>query len=587
MGDIDLRDDEIVINKLDNSIWQRIFALEYSDYLILTILDNNKIGAVSLNLISVLIGVIILHPYLSTTVLSILFLFNISILGIRLYLENKIRAIITQGANTKVSFLVYIMTILLSAVSFNIIMLIAIFNGISELDIVIFGILILSLAAGSISTIGSVFAIFFWFVTLMLIPLVMLVIHYGSQNHYIYAFSLILFYIFHIISGYRLFITHKRTHELENKYRAIYDKSSDGIALVDGHNIVESNDALLEMFGYGNDLAGFKKIPARKLSPKYQKNGGISIIAMMGWLHRSREEKVVFEWLHQDRYDREFWVEITLQSIEINNFKLTHGVWRDINARKLAENNIKALNATLNERVKEEIDKNRQKDQQLLQQSRLAQMGEMISMIAHQWRQPLSAISSIGGAIILKASLGNLDKETAQMLATNISKHSQHLSSTIDDFRNFFKSNKEKSNTTYTKVIESVLSIIEISMGSKNITLIKNLNSREKFDTYPNELKQVILNLIKNAEDVLLEKEVKNPTVTIETYGATLIVSDNAGGIPEDIIDKIFDPYFSTKTKKDGTGLGLYMSKTIIEDHCKGRLEVYNDHDGAVFKITL
>jgi C4-dicarboxylate-specific signal transduction histidine kinase len=107
------------------------------------------------------------------------------------------------------------------------------------------------------------------------------------------------------------------------------------------------------------------------------------------------------------------------------------------------------------------------------------------------------------------------------------------------------------------------------------------------FHTYPNEIKQVILNLLKNAEDILLEKEIENPTITINTYDNILIVKDNAGGVPDDIIGKIFDPYFSTKTKKDRTGLGLYMSKTIIEDHCGGSLSVSNDNNGAIFKIEL
>ena len=111
-------------------------------------------------------------------------------------------------------------------------------------------------------------------------------------------------------------------------------------------------------------------------------------------------------------------------------------------------------------------------------------------------------------------------------------------------------------------------------------------------ETYPSEVKQVLLNLIKNAEDVLLVKEVKNPTITIETLcsrdnNIILVVKDNGGGIPLDIIDKIFDPYFSTKKEKDGTGLGLYMSKIIIEEHCGGKMDISNDDDGAIFKISF
>lgn len=249
------------------------------------------------------------------------------------------------------------------------------------------------------------------------------------------------------------------------------------------------------------------------------------------------------------------------------------------------------FNKTLEQRVKEEVDKNRQKDKQMIQQSRLAQMGEMISMIAHQWRQPLTAISSTSSGINLKAKLETLDKETAINLTDKISEYAQHLSSTIDDFREFFKSNKSKTKTTYKELVDSALSIIGVSVSNRNIQIIKDLQCDSVFNTYPNELKQVILNLIKNAEDALVENKIEKPYIKIKTYTkdfkVILEISDNGGGIPEDIMNKIFDPYFSTKTKKDGTGLGLYMSKTIIEEHCWGKLKVKNNEQGAVFRIIL
>ncbi|RLA73075.1 MAG: hypothetical protein DRG78_23005 [Epsilonproteobacteria bacterium] len=248
--------------------------------------------------------------------------------------------------------------------------------------------------------------------------------------------------------------------------------------------------------------------------------------------------------------------------------------------------NINEIKIFLDAKLKYENEQ-KKKEEQMIQQSRLAQMGEMISMIAHQWRQPLAAISSTSAAINLKTKLNKLDKDSAIRLSDKISDYSQHLSLTIDDFREFFKTNKEKTNTTYNEMIKSVLGIIEISIENKNINLIKQLNSKNTLNTYPNELKQVILNLIKNAEDILIEKNIDNPTITIETKDNILSISDNGGGIPKDIIDKIFDPYFSTKTKKDGTGLGLYMSKTIIEEHCGGKLTVLNDKDGALFTIEL
>ena len=241
--------------------------------------------------------------------------------------------------------------------------------------------------------------------------------------------------------------------------------------------------------------------------------------------------------------------------------------------------------------LEHELSINRRKDKQLLEQSRLAQMGEMISMIAHQWRQPLAAISSASGAIILKAKRDRLGNELAIELATKIADYSQHLSFTINDFREFFKTNKEKKSASLEEIVKCVLNIVEETMESKNIQIIKEFHANTEISTYPNEVKQVVLNLLKNAEDALLEKKISNPSIKLRTYidhgYAHLEVSDNGGGIPDEIIGKIFDPYFSTKTKKDGTGLGLYMSRTIIEEHCQGKLNVLNSEDGVIFSIIL
>jgi PAS domain S-box-containing protein len=229
----------------------------------------------------------------------------------------------------------------------------------------------------------------------------------------------------------------------------------------------------------------------------------------------------------------------------------------------------------------------KQAQHQLVQQSRLAQMGEMLSMIAHQWRQPLSAISATSGSISLKARRDGLDKDTVMELANSITKYAQHLSSTIDDFRNFFKDNKEKDTISLKEVVEATLHIVNMSLENANIKINLDLVSDKEIQTYANELKQVILNIIKNAQDVLVDKEIQNPQIDIYADNTTIVIRDNAGGIPKEIIDKIFDPYFSTKTKKDGTGLGLYMSKIIIEEHCGGKISVYNGDNGAVFKIEL
>ena len=242
----------------------------------------------------------------------------------------------------------------------------------------------------------------------------------------------------------------------------------------------------------------------------------------------------------------------------------------------------------LQEKVKEEEEKNRITRELMQQQSRLAQMGEMISMIAHQWRQPLTAITATTTTLHFKAQHGTLEQENVITLANRINELSQHLSATINDFRNFFKTNNHKQKTDFERILQSVLNIIESTLTSNHISL--NIIKKDELTplfTYENELKQVILNLIKNAEDALLEKKISDPKITIEIERNTFTVKDNAGGIPADILPHIFDPYFSTKMEKDGTGLGLYMSKIIVEEHCKGRLTVENDENGAVFKVIL
>lgn len=258
---------------------------------------------------------------------------------------------------------------------------------------------------------------------------------------------------------------------------------------------------------------------------------------------------------------------------------------------KKESSKVQELNVTLENRVQVELKKNRDKDRQLLHQSRLAQMGEMLSMIAHQWRQPLAAISSTSSAINLKVLLGGIEKDFIIEQTKNISNYAKHLSCTIDDFRDFFKPNKMKEFTNFDTLIESVMNIVAPSLKTKGIDVQQKLESKTTFESFSNEIKQVLLNLIKNSEDALCEFNVERKIISIETFEDDNFVlcqiKDNGGGIDTKIIDKIFDPYFSTKTQKDGTGLGLYMSKMIIEEHCQGSLHVHNGEDGAVFTVAI
>ena len=243
------------------------------------------------------------------------------------------------------------------------------------------------------------------------------------------------------------------------------------------------------------------------------------------------------------------------------------------------------------------------KNKLIQQQSRLAQLGEMISMIAHQWRQPLNAIAANSIGIETKLSLWEddesmLTKEGQTKLYTfvtskldNIERYVQSLSLTIDNFRDFYKPSKDKRLVGVNNSIKQSLGIVESSMQAKLIKINREFNSTTELELFTHELMQVILNILKNSQDNFEEKELKNPTVSITSNdisnGVRIDICDNGGGVSGEIQEKIFDPYFSTKSEKNGTGLGLYMSKLIIEEHHNGKLTYKNTKDGVCFTIEI
>jgi signal transduction histidine kinase/iron only hydrogenase large subunit-like protein len=253
---------------------------------------------------------------------------------------------------------------------------------------------------------------------------------------------------------------------------------------------------------------------------------------------------------------------------------------------KMVEESVK-----LNKQLQDEIKEKQQQEKLLIQNSKLAAMGESIEMIAHQWRQPLSSISTLAANLKVFIELDMYNSEQFNQLLDEINNHAQYLSNTINDFRRFFKPDNPKKVALMSDIIASTLAIIGKSLEYKNIILNKNLSFMSPILTYPKELMQVFLNIIKNAADALIEHNTLQPRIIIngwEKDGWQLAeIIDNGGGIPEEIIDRIFEPYFSTKEESIGTGLGLYMSKMIIEKHCGGELKVRNTENGACFTIRL
>ena len=227
----------------------------------------------------------------------------------------------------------------------------------------------------------------------------------------------------------------------------------------------------------------------------------------------------------------------------------------------------------------------------LIAQSRSAAMGEMISMIAHQWKQPLSILSMIANNLKADVELGTLDAKMAQDYHQQLSTQIFYLSHTIDDFRNFFKPNKEKQLVPdLSQVVENALSIMGKSLENNHIRIIKEYDSIKNILIYSNELVQALINLIKNAKEAFSDNSPKN-YILIRIYrqkdNAFIEVEDNAGSIKAEILEKIFDPYFTTKEALNGTGLGLYMSKTIIENHFGGTLSVTCKDKTSLFTIKF
>ena len=262
---------------------------------------------------------------------------------------------------------------------------------------------------------------------------------------------------------------------------------------------------------------------------------------------------------------------------------------------------LEELNNSLEYKVANEIEKNREKDQKMLQQSRMAQMGEMISMIAHQWRQPLGAIASTSIDLRMKMMLDSYDlddkeqqnecKNYLDVQLVDIEEYVQNLTQTIDDFRNFYKPDKKQKLQTVNEPFQKSLNIIKATTNANGIKIIESYKSETKLPIFDSELMQVFLNILKNAQDNFKENGISKPEIIIKTEdmenGVKIEICDNGGGIDKSIMDKIFDPYFSTKSEKNGTGLGLYMSKMIIQEHHNGKLCVENRDEGVCFIIYL
>ncbi len=252
---------------------------------------------------------------------------------------------------------------------------------------------------------------------------------------------------------------------------------------------------------------------------------------------------------------------------------------------------LREFNEKLQAKIASKVDEIRQKDQMMIQQSRQAAMGEMIENIAHQWRQPLNQLSLIQSNIFFEHQLGTLDEEKLDRYQEQSEALMNYMTKTIDDFRNFFLPDREKSIFNVCESIERALDLLSPSLKRYAINIEIDCDGGAHAYGHENEFSQVIINIVNNAKDAMVERHIPSPKITIRVRHtlsmAEIYLCDNGGGVDESIIGKIFDPYFTTKFQSQGTGIGLYMVKMIMEKSMEGQVSVENRDDGACFVLKL
>ena len=372
----------------------------------------------------------------------------------------------------------------------------------------------------------------------------------------------------------------------ERWLESIFNNSSVGILIVNkNRNILDINKTFCQMLGYEYSELLNKSTEILHISHEsYLKSGEI----IFDNVFKKNTLNLEYKFKHKKGYA--IWLKVTGDMI--NDKEEVLWIVTDINQRVLYQEELINLNDTLNSKIENQVKILREKDKQLQYQSKLAQMGEMLNMISHQWRQPLMSISATTSYLTGKLLIDEFEKTKFLEELELIENSTEYLSNTINDFRNFFKIDKKKVLVNLNDIVKNTLKIIKPILINSHIEIIIDFKSSSEIYTFENEIKQVLLSILKNAEDAFLESNCKNKKIIIKTYEKEgyvfLEISDNAGGIKTSNLKKVFDSYFTTKSDTNGTGLGLCMSKTIIEDNCKGYLTVCNNEgSGATFIIKL
>ena len=365
----------------------------------------------------------------------------------------------------------------------------------------------------------------------------------------------------------------EKRKEIETYYQTLFEVANDAILLSHEHSYIECNEKATEMFGFSRqDLIGKSML---SLSPPIQPNGETSQSQFNSVINRANlEEQQFFAWTFQRRDNTEFPAEVGLKILHLNNIELTLSSIRDISKRVDVEG-------------------------QLRQAQKMAAMGEMLGAIAHQWRQPLNTLSTYIASMQSAYYNKKISKEFVDKLVTGADSQIQFMSKTIDDFRHFFKPSKQQVLFDLDKTVGSAVKLLEPQLRQNNVDLQINkeqANLPLLVFGYQSEFVHVIVNILSNAMDSIKEKAqlkagLDNRIIRIilssNVQQAVVSITDNGCGIPEELLPKIFSPYFTTKGSSSGTGIGLYMAKMIVEKEMRGTLMAENVENGSNFTIQL
>ncbi|HBG07518.1 MAG: histidine kinase [Geobacteraceae bacterium GWC2_58_44] len=404
-----------------------------------------------------------------------------------------------------------------------------------------------------------------------------------------------------LIENRIFFIRMENAREMERraeaKYRSIFENAAEGVfQRTPEGRYLDANPALAQMLGYASPLELMTEVmdigQQLYVEPQYHAELMRQIAA-----HGKVEG---FE-ARMYRKDRSIiWVSLNMRLVPGNAGQelLYEGMAEEITNRKRGEEALREseqkyrqLSQALEQRVKEAVDELRQKDRIMILQGRQAVMGEMISNIAHQWRQPLNMLALLAQDLLMTNKRGELGDEFIQANIKRTLEIIRQMSKTIDDFRYFYQPDKVKVDFRVLEPLEKALSLLGGSFQMHGIRTEVLQSGDPVVHGYLNEFVQVLLNILINARDALIASEAATPLISIKLSsegGKTAVsITDNAGGVPEEIKDKIFEPYFTTKGPEQGTGIGLFMCKTIIEKSMGGTLTVRNVGNGAEFRIVV